>query len=142
MRAHAWGRALAWAAVTAMAVAASPGVDALDPTLAGLGDALALGLLAGAAAFGLVARRRLAVSDVIALPPRRLVARSLVLTAKSAQEEVLWRALLLGLPSPQPTSGGRAGLRRRTWSREPRSAPRTSSRADCGRRSRHTQPST
>ena len=97
MRAHAWGRALAWAAVTAMAVAASPGVDALDPTLAGLGDALALGLLAGAAAFGLVARRRLAVSDVIALPPRRLVARSLVLTAKSAQEEALWRALLLGL---------------------------------------------
>lgn len=53
------------------------------------------GVLVGLLLFATIARRQ-AVATHSSLPPRRLVARSAVLTLKSAQEEALWRALLLG----------------------------------------------
>jgi ABC-2 type transport system ATP-binding protein len=93
----AWARPAAWAALTALGLATAPGIAPLDPMLGGLGDALVLGCTAGAGTFALLARRRLPAVAIVALPRQRLLARSLVLTAKSAQEEVLWRALLLGV---------------------------------------------
>jgi ABC-2 type transport system ATP-binding protein len=97
MTGAAWGRPAAWAALTALALATAPGIAPLDPTLSGVGGALVLGCAAGAGTFALLARRRLPAVAIVALPRQRLLARSLVLTAKSAQEEVLWRALLLGV---------------------------------------------
>jgi ABC-2 type transport system ATP-binding protein len=97
VRGAAWARPAAWAALTALALATAPGIAPLDPTLSGLGDALVLGCAAGGGTFALLARRRLPAVAIVALPRQRLLARSLVLTAKSAQEEVLRRALLLGV---------------------------------------------
>ena len=59
-------------------------------------EALALGVLAGGAAFVALARRRVAASSFAALPRERLLARGAVLIAKSAEEEAIWRALVLG----------------------------------------------
>jgi ABC-2 type transport system ATP-binding protein len=44
----------------------------------------------------LLARRPIAASAFSALPRARLLARSVVLTAKSAEEEAVWRGLVLG----------------------------------------------
>ncbi len=68
----------------------------LDPTLNPIGEALAFGCLAGGAAFLVLARRRDLRSWFRAVPRRRLLARGAVLTAKSAEEEAIWRALVLG----------------------------------------------
>jgi ABC-2 type transport system ATP-binding protein len=97
MSASLWMRPAAWAALTTLAVVVAPSIAPLDPTLGGTADAIAVGCLAGAGAFALLARRRFPTPAVGALPRRRLAARSVVLTAKSTQEEALWRALFLGL---------------------------------------------
>ena len=73
-----------------------PAVRPLDPTLHPVSEALALGVLAGGAAFVALARRRVAASSFAALPRERLLARGAVLIAKSAEEEAIWRALVLG----------------------------------------------
>ena len=54
------------------------------------------GCLSGIGLFFVLARQRFP-TGVFAVPRRRLAARSIVLLAKSAQEEALWRALVLGV---------------------------------------------
>ena len=116
------------------------------------------GLLAGVPHSWLARPPAPAVRDVIAFRHAGLLARSLVLTVKSAQEEALWRALLLGLlivpsggsarspaargSSPVPTSVALGEAQRRTSSPGPRSARRTCSPAASTRRSRRTGPTT
>lgn len=85
-----------WVSVAAIAAFLAPPIAPLDPTLHQPGEALAFGGCAGVALFFGLARRRMPRS-VGHLPQRRLLARTLVLGAKSAQEEALWRALLLGV---------------------------------------------
>ena len=96
MRKEAYGRLAGWVVVTALALVVSPSVEPLDPTLHGYANAVVFGCVVGGASFAVLARRRIPAAAVAALPRRRLVARSVVLTAKSAQEEALWRAVLLG----------------------------------------------
>ena len=89
-------RVALWLVVGVGATAVAPGRPALDPTLRPILDSLALGLLVGAAVFGLLARRappRLAFDDVSV---RRLMARSVLLSSKSFHEEAVYRALVLG----------------------------------------------
>jgi ABC-2 type transport system ATP-binding protein len=94
---RAFGRLAGWVVVTALAIVVAPSVEPVDPTLHGLANGVVFGCLVGGAIFAVLARRRLPAAAVAALPRRRLIARSVVLTAKSAQEEALWRAVLLGL---------------------------------------------
>lgn len=96
MRKEAYGRLAGWVAVTVLAIAVAPPVEPLDPTLHGLANGIVFGCVAGGACFAVLARRRIRAAAVAALSRRRLAARSLVLTAKSTQEEALWRAVLLG----------------------------------------------
>ena len=86
-----------WIAVAAVAGLLAPAVGAADPTLHSPPDALVFGVLVGLALFLVLARPQLPPSRVVTLPPRRLAARALVLTAKAAQEEAIWRGLVLGL---------------------------------------------
>jgi len=81
--------------VTGAAAAAAPTVIAADPSLHPAGDALAAGIASGIGLFVVLTRRR-PVFGAPTVPRRRLAARSAVLTARSAQEEALWRGLLLG----------------------------------------------
>ena len=84
--------------IVALLVAwAAPDVGVGDATLHAHGEALAFGVLAGGGAFFLLARRRLPASSLAVVPRRRLIARSLALTVKSAQEEAVWRGVVLGL---------------------------------------------
>ena len=85
-----------WAGIVVLAALVAPDVTPLDPSVQPTLDALVLGVLSGAALFGVLTRRRVTVATVAALPQRRLLARAFVLCAKSAQEEALWRALLFG----------------------------------------------
>lgn len=96
MRREAYGRLAGWVLVTALAIVVAPSVEPLDPTLHGLANGVVFGCVVGGAIFVVLSRRRIPAAAVAALPRRRLVARSVVLTAKSAQEEALWRAVLLG----------------------------------------------
>ena len=94
---RAVGRIGFWLTSGAAAAALSPPVAATDPTLHAIGNALVVGCAAGGLAFVLLARRSIPVSAFTAVPPRRLAARSVVLLVKSAQEEAIWRGLVLGL---------------------------------------------
>ena len=85
-----------WIAVAVGAPLVAPGVRPLDPSLRPLVDALTFGCLAGGGGFLLLAHRPIAVSAISALPRARLAARSVVLVAKSAEEEAIWRSLVLG----------------------------------------------
>jgi ABC-2 type transport system ATP-binding protein len=87
-------RLAVWLAAVAAALLAAPRLPAADPTLHPVGEALAAGSLIGLAVFLALARRRPAI--VTMLPRQRVMARSVVLAAKSAQEEALWRAFVLG----------------------------------------------
>ena len=89
-------RLAVWAAVTVVAVVLAPPVEPLDGTLADTGDALTVGVGAGTALFVALARRRPPLKALGRLPPRRLLARSLLLVVKSAEEEALWRGVVLG----------------------------------------------
>ena len=90
-------RLLAWSGVALGAGVVAPPVPALDPTTRPLGEALVLGCLAGAAIFVTLARRRISPSGLRNVPPRKVLARSVVLCVQSAKEEALWRGLGLGL---------------------------------------------
>jgi ABC-2 type transport system ATP-binding protein len=83
-----------WALLAVGAALVAPDIAPLDPSVHPIGESLVLGGLVGGAAFLLLARRPLPAA--IALPRRRLLARGVVLTVKSAEEEALWRALVLG----------------------------------------------
>jgi ABC-2 type transport system ATP-binding protein len=96
MRAVTAARLAAWIAVAAWASVVAPSVRPLDPTARPLADAITVGCLAGMCGFLLLARRPIAASAFSALPRARLLARSAVLTAKSAEEEAVWRGLVLG----------------------------------------------
>jgi len=91
------GKLVAWLTVAGAAALVAPRVSPLDRTLHPAREALAFGCVVGAVTFLVLARRWITASAFSALPPRRLLARGVVLTAKSAEEEALWRALLLGV---------------------------------------------
>ena len=90
----------AWIAVAVGASLVAPSIRPLDSTVRPLADAIALGCLAGGFGFLLLARRLIAASAYSAMPRKRLLTRSAVLTAKSAEEEAIWRGLVLGLLVP------------------------------------------
>jgi ABC-2 type transport system ATP-binding protein len=94
---HASGRALGWVLVAVGAAYVAPGVRPGDATLHPHTEALTFGALAGTGLFFLLARKPLPASSLAIVPPRRLIARSLALAAKSAQEEAIWRGLVLGM---------------------------------------------
>jgi len=96
---EAW-RLGTWIAVAVAASLAAPTVRPLDPTVRPLSEAIVLGCLAGGFGFVVLARRRIAASAFSALPRTRLLARSAVLTTKSAEEEAIWRGLVLGALVP------------------------------------------
>jgi len=85
-----------WVTVAIVGVLVAPDLRPLDPTVGPVSEAIVLGCLAGASVFLLLARRSIRAAALSALPPRRLLARSIVLTAKSAEEEAIWRGLVLG----------------------------------------------
>ena len=89
-----------WIAVAIGGALVAPNVRPLDPTVRPLSEAIALGGVAGGSVFLLLARRSIAASALSALPRKRLLARSAVLTAKSAEEEAIWRGIVLGLLLP------------------------------------------
>ena len=89
-----------WLAVAIGGALVAPNVRPLDPTVRPLSEAIALGGVAGGSVFLLLARRSIAASALSALPRKRLLARSAVLTAKSAEEEAIWRGIVLGLLVP------------------------------------------
>ena len=86
-----------WLVVAAVAALAAPPVGAVDPSLHPPGEALAFGLIAGAALFVALSRRSFPAAALAAATRRRLVARCTVLAARSVQEEAVWRGLVLGL---------------------------------------------
>jgi ABC-2 type transport system ATP-binding protein len=96
---RASGRAFAWTIVAIGAACLAPGVRPADATLHPHAEALTFGALAGTGLFFLLARRRLPASSLAVVPPRRLIARSLALAVKSAEEEAVWRGLVLGMAS-------------------------------------------
>jgi ABC-2 type transport system ATP-binding protein len=100
MRAVAASRLGGWIAVAVGASLVAPSIRPLDPTVRPLADAIALGCLVGGCGFLVAARRPIAASAFSALPRKRLLARSAVLTAKSAEEEAIWRGLVLGFLVP------------------------------------------
>ena len=86
-----------WVVLAAFFAIVAPPVRPLDSTLHGVGNAVAVGCLAGAGVFVLLARRAPPAAALAAIPGRRLAARSIILTAVSAKEEALWRGLVLGM---------------------------------------------
>ena len=101
MRAVAALRLGTWIAVAVGASLLAPNVHPLDPTVGPLREAIAFGCLAGGCVFLLLARRRIPAAALSALPRKRLLARSAILTAKSAEEEAIWRGVVLGLLVPR-----------------------------------------
>jgi ABC-2 type transport system ATP-binding protein len=96
VKAVAASRLGAWIAIAVGISLVAPGVRPLDPSVQPLAEAIALGCLAGGCGFLLLARPSIGASAFTALPRTRLFARSVVLTAKSAEEEAIWRGLVLG----------------------------------------------
>jgi ABC-2 type transport system ATP-binding protein len=86
-------RLFAWTTTAFLAAALAPPIDPLVDYPV---HAVPLGICAGAMLFAALARRSISPAALTAAPRRRLVARTLVLTAKSAQEEAIWRAFVLG----------------------------------------------
>ena len=94
---HARRGSAAWIAVAIGATQVAPAVAPLDPIVQTLSPRRSRsGCLAGAAGFVVLARRRFLRPPLSTVPRRRLLARSVVLTAKSAEEEAIWRGLVLG----------------------------------------------
>jgi hypothetical protein len=85
-----------WTAVALAAAAVAPPLEPLDGTLARPGEALTAGLVVGVALFASLAGRPFPLVALGRAPRRRLAARSAILAVKSAQEEALWRAVVLG----------------------------------------------
>jgi len=103
---HAVVRLGCWAAAAIAAAAVAPAVTPFDPTLSPPGEAAAAGSLSALALYAVLARRTAPLALAGLRLRRRLVARSILLTVKSAQEEAVWRGLALGfLVAPL----GRAG---------------------------------
>jgi ABC-2 type transport system ATP-binding protein len=90
-------RLLAWSSAALCAALLAPPVSAIDPSTRPLGEALVFGCLAGTAVFVALARRAISASGLRDVPPRKLLARSIVLAVRSAKEEAIWRGLGLGL---------------------------------------------
>ncbi len=86
-----------WLVVAVAAMIAAPPVDPVDPSLHPFGEALAFGGIAGATIFVALARSPFPTAALSAAPRRRLLVRSIILTARSVQEEAVWRGLVLGL---------------------------------------------
>ena len=89
-------RPAGWVAIAVGAGLVAPQLAPGNPTLHAPGAALVAGCASGCALFLVLAWRRLPAVGLTGLPRRRLAARSVVLTAKSAQEEAIWRGLVLG----------------------------------------------
>ena len=85
-----------WTAVALAAAVVAPPIEPLDGTPAGPGGALAAGVAVGVALFASLARRPFPAAALGRVPCRRLAARSTILAVKSAQEEALWRGVVLG----------------------------------------------
>ena len=100
MRPAAVARLGSWIAVAVVGTLMAPDVRPLDASVRPLTEAIALGCLSGGCIFLLLARRPIAASAFSALPRKRLFARSAALTAKSAEEEAIWRGLVLGVLVP------------------------------------------
>lgn len=96
-----------WTATVAVAVAVAPRIDPLFDH--GAAPAVPLGICAGAILFATLARKGISPAAVATVPRERLLARTLVLTVKSAQEEAVWRAFVLGfLVAPLGRTGALA----------------------------------
>ena len=87
-------RVAGWAAFAALGAALAPPID---PWVHGTPLALLSGVASGVALFALLARKGVSPTAVLSLSPAPLAARSTVLAIRAAQEEVLWRGLVLGL---------------------------------------------
>ena len=96
MTRSAAGRLVAWTMVAIAAALLAPAAVPLDASVHPLGNAITLGGLTGAFVFYALARQRLPRNGGT-VDSRRLVARSIVLSVRSAQEEAVWRALVLGM---------------------------------------------
>jgi ABC-2 type transport system ATP-binding protein len=89
----AYVRASTWAVTCVAALVVAP---KLEPVVELGYLAPVVGIVSGGCAFALLAHRTIPLFALVRVR-RRLVARSLVLTLKSAQEEAIWRGVLLGL---------------------------------------------
>ena len=89
-------RLVLWAVVALAAALVAPPLEPLDDTLARPGEALAAGVVVGVGAFAFLARRPFPLEAVGRASRPRLAARSAILAVKSAQEEALWRGVVLG----------------------------------------------
>jgi ABC-2 type transport system ATP-binding protein len=87
-------RIVAWATGAAIAVLLAPPLEPWSGTHL---PAALLGVASGVILFVGLARRGISAAAVAGLPPARLAARVIVLTAKAAQEEAVWRGLVLGI---------------------------------------------
>jgi ABC-2 type transport system ATP-binding protein len=82
-----------WTTTVVLAVAIGPPVDPLFDHRAA---AVPLGICAGTVLFAAIARERVSPAALAAVPRRRLLTRTIALTAKAAHEEAVWRAVALG----------------------------------------------
>jgi ABC-2 type transport system ATP-binding protein len=89
-------RLAAWVMTATVAAIAAPTLHPVDPSLHPVGEALALGGIAGVALFAVLARRPVPAAAIAAAPRRRLLARATVLTIRSLHEEAVWRGAVLG----------------------------------------------
>ena len=88
------GHALALCATMVAALAVAPPVD---PIVSVGAFAPLAGIASGVVLFCVLSRRSIPYQGVRRAPKRRLLARSLVLSLKSAQEEAVWRGVVLGV---------------------------------------------
>jgi ABC-2 type transport system ATP-binding protein len=87
-------RVAGWAAFALVGAALAPPID---PWLHGPPLGILAGVVSGVTLFALLARKGICPAAVLSLAPAALAARSIVLTVRAAQEEVIWRGLVLGL---------------------------------------------
>ena len=87
-----------WAALATVGAILAPPVDKVVSV--GPVTALVMGSSVGLSAVLLLVGRRLHLSALTSLPWRRALARAVVLSVRSAYEEVAWRGLVLGLLAP------------------------------------------
>ena len=93
---HGATRLALWTVVAVAAAAVAPPLEPFDSTLGRPGEALAAGVAVGVALFACLARRPFPVAALGRVSRPRLAARSAILAVKSAQEEALWRGVVLG----------------------------------------------
>jgi ABC-2 type transport system ATP-binding protein len=89
-------RLAGWAAIGLVGAVVAPSVTPLDPSVHAFGNALVVGTLGGTVVFFALSRRRFPPALASSIPRPRLLARGVVLMLKSAQEEAIWRAVVLG----------------------------------------------